>query len=621
MSERIETGYAALQVGSGDVPVQVSGIAIGENDVTIGGSGKQTLWPPETLSEAAEGLEGQPIATSENHTADGAQPQTPSDAVIGEVTWSGYKPGVGVLYEGEIDDPDIARSVENGRLEVSPLVSRDIEPLESDEAEFVATEINRWRDLATVVNGAAPSNEITVGDNPMKAEALHAAVESLQEGISLTPPEAAQNHAQDVLDWRDDEDKDVSGMTDTGWNRAEQLASGEELSANDVQEIAAWFARHGSNEYEVSEDSEPWEDNGRVAIKGWGGPTMRDWIDGKRSKLTEMGELEAMDDAESMADIADVSEDTLVKWGSSGERDAYGMVVDVREEGDEPLDGEIDGDQTINPPAALIEVHTPGEDGWEATDTMVGHTLNSDTLTVIDELPNPESLAKHKMEGMADVPEEYVFDNPGSAMSKASDMGMSEIHTHGDGDNTVFMPGATHSALMEELDMGGDEGPEDESMAPSNPVSDNTGLTMDDITDDELEALEQRRELENPKLVEQDDYESLQDRVAEVRSVMEESLAERTELKESTVAALDFEALCSEFEDDEGSLQVEAMRQTPESGEPEPEETEALSEDADTDKAEALYADYQRFENDRLKEDIVDALGVDTWEAATEVLN
>ena len=180
MTEKINTGYEAFQSGTGDVPVQVSGIALGEGDVTRGGSGKRTLWPRETLEEAAKGLQGKPLATSKNHTTDDTQPQTPSDAVIGEITWSGYKPGVGVLYEAELDDPDIARSVENGRLEVSPLVSRELEPLEeNDEADYKATEITRWRDLATVVKGAAPSNEITVGAQTMKAEALHASIEAL----------------------------------------------------------------------------------------------------------------------------------------------------------------------------------------------------------------------------------------------------------------------------------------------------------------------------------------------------------------------------------------------------------------------------------------------------------
>lgn len=661
--ERINTGYAALQTDSGDVPVQVSGVAIGENDVTRGGSGKETLWPPETLKASAEGLMGQPLATDTNHTADDPKAQTPVEAIAGEITWSGYKPGVGVLYEAEVDDPDLATKIANGRVEVSPLVSRELEALESGDADYKATDITRWRDLALVAQGAAPSNEITVGSNPMKAEALHAAIESLQ--ADLTPPEDVQEHAQEVLEWRDE--YDVSAMTDTGWDRAEQLASGEELSVDDVQEISAWFARHGSEEYSLNDEGmDPWTDNGRVAIKGWGGPPMRSWIMDKREQLVDDGELEAlsaealmevagvefdgtaegdldeseiptegyeshylypgdtksessypvvsgdgmlmrgnvdaahqlgargdvdgerhderlmalaqefdtppewsMDDAESMADIGDLSEDTLVSWNSSGDRDAYGMVVDVREEGDEPLDGEIDGDVTVDPPAALIEVHTPGTDGWNATDTMVGH--KPDTLSVVDSLPDPESLAQSD-----DGP------NGGGAQSSVA---------------------ADSEETMSELT-------DDEKAI----------LQAAEGVDEPTEALNEYAATEQAEIVEQHDYEAMQDNIESVRGVMEEALMDRTDLKESTVAALGFEALRSEFETEDGDLDAEALVQHPETGDPEEGEDEALGEDADVAKAEALYADMDTFGVDH-EDTICETLGVDDFEDAEEVLN
>lgn len=320
-------------------------------------------------------------------------------------------------------------------------------------------------------------------------------------------------------------------------------------------------------------------------------------------------------DAEALANASDISEGSLVRWNSSGERDAYGKVESTISEGQ--YDDEIDGGVTVNAPAALITVHAPGTGGWDATDQQVAH--KPDTLTVIDELPDVESMGNYKMEGMADVPEEYVFDNPGSAMSKASDMGFDEIHTHGDGDNTVFMPGADHQALLDEI-KGGDDGPQ-ESMAPSNPVNDVSKQTMEDITEEELEALEKRREFDNPKIVEQDAYESLQGRVAEVRTVMEDALSEKTELKETTIEALEFEALCSEFEDDEGNLQVDALSQNPESGQPEPEqeEVESLSDET-RQKAEALMSDVDAgFES--AVEPLCEALEVDTVDEAREVLN
>jgi hypothetical protein len=738
-NERINTAYAALAVDSGDVPAQdttlVHGVALGEGDVTIGGSGKQTYWPEETLRDAAEGLQGQPLATDTDHTADDPSQQTPIDAVAGEVTWSGYAPGVGVVYEAEVDDESLAEKIANGRLEVSPLVARDLEPREEGDAEFEATAIHRWRDLALVTNGAAPSNEVAVGESPMQAEALHGTIEALQEGIDLTPPEAAQDHAQDVLDWR--EEYDVDAMTDTGWSRAEQLASGDELSANDVQEISAWFARHGSEEYELNEEGmDPWRDNGRVAIKGWGGPAMRDWIGPKRERLTEMGELEAMsaealkevagvtfdstgtgsldeseipnddyrshylypdatktdsaypvvdgegvlrkgnvdsawslgarghadegthdqrlmrladefdsppewsmDDAESMADMTDLSEDDLVEWESSGGT-AQGRIVDLRDEGDADYDDEIDGDVTVSPPAALIEIVGMDDGEIVGQDTMVAH--KPDTLTVIEE-SEVEAMSKHgdMDENMAEVPDEFVFGNPGEAVEKAQEMGLDGpsdeiIHSHGEGDDTVFMPGATHGDLMDMID--GEEAMWSDDPVWASSVAAETTTTTSDTTmnDTEKAILSAAEDVENPTealneyaateqatIVEQSEYEAMQDNVASVRGVMEEALQERTDLKESTVSALDFEALRAEFETEDGGLDAEALVQNPETGDPDVEESgvEALGDDADVDKAEALYHDYQTFETEGLKEDITEALGVSDFEDAEEVLN
>ena len=55
-----------------------------------------------------------------------------------------------------------------------------------------------------------------------------------------------------------------------------------------------------------------------------------------------------------------------------------------------------------------------------------------------------ESEAKHDMS-------KYSFDNPGEAMKKAKEMGFEDIHTHGEGDDAVFMPGPSYEALMKKI--------------------------------------------------------------------------------------------------------------------------------------------------------------------------
>lgn len=45
----------------------------------------------------------------------------------------------------------------------------------------------------------------------------------------------------------------------------------------------------------------------------------------------------------------------------------------------------------------------------------------------------------------------YQFDNPGEAMKMAKKMGFDKIHTHKMGEDSVFMPGESHEALMKKL--------------------------------------------------------------------------------------------------------------------------------------------------------------------------
>jgi cation transport regulator ChaB len=91
------------------------------------------------------------------------------------------------------------------------------------------------------------------------------------------PPEAARNNARRVLEWKEKYGNEVKGMTDVGWARARQLASGKPVSRDTVARMSA-FNRHRQNA-EVAQEykSTPWKDRGYVAWLGWGGTTGVDW--------------------------------------------------------------------------------------------------------------------------------------------------------------------------------------------------------------------------------------------------------------------------------------------------------------------------------------------------------
>lgn len=193
---------------------RVHGVAIGNNDVTVGKSGVPKRWTPEALQAAAETLEGQPIV--KNHE------NRDVDAVIGQVTEAAYREDTGVVYEGELDDREIAEKVDRGRLQVSPRVfHRKVDELELDEDEGVLiigeNDIRRFDNLSIVTKGAAPSNSIDRG----AAAAL--SQEQIAEEFDVELPEEPVETDEEL---EDDED----GQRDVGEIVRETLA---ELEAED----------------------------------------------------------------------------------------------------------------------------------------------------------------------------------------------------------------------------------------------------------------------------------------------------------------------------------------------------------------------------------------------------
>jgi hypothetical protein len=108
------------------------------------------------------------------------------------------------------------------------------------------------------------------------------------EEKTYSPPSGAKSAAKKALKWKEDHGDEVKAMTRTGWTRANQLASGENLSYDTVKRMAA-FARHKKNAKVAPEHkNEPWKDNGYVAWLGWGGDAGINWaqriVDGKEKE-------------------------------------------------------------------------------------------------------------------------------------------------------------------------------------------------------------------------------------------------------------------------------------------------------------------------------------------------
>lgn len=202
--DTVSGGLAVLSTATDDGPTIVHGVAMGEDDTSKGMSGVETQWPGDVLKEAAPKLRGKPLVeghpgVEKTDSGLSVDPQPPVSSVVGEVTKTSYKDGVGILFEAEVDNEDIAAQIENGRADVSPIVRRKI--AESDNGNAVAEQIAGFRDLGVVVDGASPSNSISMGASAMAAEALASEFDtSGDDGESDSTPSSTGDSNQDSTD-------------------------------------------------------------------------------------------------------------------------------------------------------------------------------------------------------------------------------------------------------------------------------------------------------------------------------------------------------------------------------------------------------------------------------------
>ena len=203
--------------------------------------------------------------------------------------------------------------------------------------------------------------------------------------INLMPTEGMREEAKRYREWKGEGE---GGGTDVARTRATQILSGNELSADTVITMAAWFARHEVDKqgegFSPGEDGYP--SNGRVAWAAWGGDAGQSWSTMKSETikkaqdraLEEIAAEEAIVTEQSRAEPDALKVGDFVSWNSSGGR-ARGRITRVVKDGtiDVP-DSSFTITGTSDDPAALITVYRDGEE----TDTKVGHKFS--TLTKIE---------------------------------------------------------------------------------------------------------------------------------------------------------------------------------------------------------------------------------------------
>ena len=138
-------------------------------------------------------------------------------------------------------------------------------------------------------------------------------------------PQSATNNAKKVLEWKKKYGKEVKGMTNVGWTRANQLASKRKLSYETIARMAA-FNRHRKNAaIDPKYKDTPWKDRGYVAWLGWGGTSGVNWAIRKAESIRN-GTVKAS------VDVADVPwGDRKVKdeYVSQGDKEMINGIIDI----------------------------------------------------------------------------------------------------------------------------------------------------------------------------------------------------------------------------------------------------------------------------------------------------
>lgn len=197
------------------------------------------------------------------------------------------------------------------------------------------------------------------------------------EEIDLMPTDGMREEAERYRAWKADGN---AGGTEVAANRASQILSGDELSPATVIAMAAWFARHEVDKQGqgFSPGEEGYPSPGRVAWAAWGGDAGQSWSNAKGVRIKEMQDRIMQTNR---AEPDGLQDGDFVQWDSSGGT-AKGKIESIEREGSINVPGtEFTIEATPEDPAALIRIYSEGEDGWEATDTLVGHKFS--TLTKI----------------------------------------------------------------------------------------------------------------------------------------------------------------------------------------------------------------------------------------------
>nr|BAR30160.1 phage major capsid protein [uncultured Mediterranean phage uvMED] len=248
--------------------------------------------------------------------------------------------------------------------------------------------------------------------------------------INLMPTDGMRTEAKRYRTWKKEGE---GGGTDVARTRATQILSGNELSADTVITMNAWFARHESDKsgkgFRQGEDGYP--SNGRVAWAAWGGDAGQTWSRSKSNSIKKARERTMTEETktEQRAEPDGLKVGDFVRWNSSGGT-ARGKIDRITRDGsiDVP-DSSFTITGTAEDPAALITLYRNGE----VTDRKVGHKFSTLTkIAAIRSVDAGDRLERKEVTDFKNV-KSRTFEFPFSSEYPVKRYFGNEVLSHDDG--------------------------------------------------------------------------------------------------------------------------------------------------------------------------------------------
>lgn len=242
-------------------------------------------------------------------------------------------------------------------------------------------------------------------------------------------PQGAQEAAQKAVEWKKG---GAPGLHETGMRRVLQLAQGCDLSRAEMEDIRDWFAKkEHEKKYHEIEGGQPTAS--LVSWKAWGGDMMMrkaERVTDERINPTGAMMIEGMQSYSDLQDEMERENVTKARMNMSKMEQAEqaGMEAGM----DALEDGEYIGQSTDE------ETYQRMAEGiLENEGILTGSMSKRKREQAMTAFGRGWMMAARKN------PDD-TYDTAAKARERAEELGLEDIHSHGEGEDKVYMPGATH---------------------------------------------------------------------------------------------------------------------------------------------------------------------------------